>query len=98
MITAQIIYKLQVLFKKQEIRKNNKYCLILVQICVPIFALSQVFTGDIFCCDFDSASLERGLLLPAIQKLFVTQSRICDHWHQNKTIGSENDTPFLSML
>lgn len=56
MITAQIIYKLQVLYKKQEIRKNNKYCLILVQICVPIFPLSQVFTADLFCCDFDSAS------------------------------------------
>lgn len=42
-ITAQLIYKLQVLFKQQDMRKNEKYCLVLVQICVPIFSLSLVF-------------------------------------------------------
>lgn len=62
-ITAQLIYKLQI-FKQQEYwMKNEKYCFILVQICVPSFSLSCFYRGTLqlwfrlcFCFEEPSAS------------------------------------------
>lgn len=102
-ITAQLIYKLQVLFKQQDMRKNEKYCLVLVQICVPIFSLSlsRVFTEELFSCDFNMLLLRGAFCFllwasqPPAAMSHLPPNPEYDHQHQNMTISSKNDTPCL---